>query len=146
MNPLISTFIGGVLGTIVMTVFLFFPRWMKIGNADVVRAVGALITNREDGAFKVGMWVHLASGIIFAYIYLGFMMLSHLPLDFWTGLVAGVIHGAIVMLLVCITVMEHHPIKKYHQRGPMTGVIHFVAHMIYGAVVGLTVQLLSSPV
>lgn len=143
MSSLLVTFLAGVLGTATMTIFLLAPRWLNIGHLDVVRAVGALITKREDGAFKVGLAVHLLSGIVFAYIYYGFLTLSRLPVDLWTGIVVGAAHGAIVMLFVCISIMEHHPIQKYHRRGPMTGVMQFAAHVIYGAVVGSVIHWLA---
>jgi len=44
------------------------------------------------------------------------------------------------MLLVSIVIMEHHPIARYHERGPMTGLAQLLAHLIYGVVVGLIVQ------
>ncbi len=144
MSPLLATLVGGVLGTAAMTVFLLFPRWLNIGHVDIIRAVGALITKRQDGAFKVGLIVHLASGIIFAYLYYGFLMLSRLPVNILTGITMGAIHGAIVMLLTSIVVMEHHPMSKYQRRGPMTGVMQFLAHVIYGAIFGAVVSGLSA--
>jgi hypothetical protein len=50
-----------------------------------------------------------------------------LPVVWWTFGMAGFIHGIIVMLLVCIAVMEHHPIARYHERGPMTGLAQLLA-------------------
>lgn len=144
MSPLLATLVGGVLGTAAMTVFLLFPRWLNIGHVDIIRAVGALITKRQDGAFTVGLIVHLASGIVFGYLYYGFLTLSRLPIDIWTGIVMGAIHGAIVMLLTSIVVMEHHPMSKYQLRGPMTGVMQFLAHVLYGAIFGSVVAGLSA--
>jgi hypothetical protein len=46
------------------------------------------------------------------------------------------------MLLVCIAVMEHHPMARYHERGPMTGLAQLLAHILYGVVVGLVVDAL----
>jgi hypothetical protein len=55
---------------------------------------------------------------------------------------AGFIHGMIVMLLVSIVIMEHHPIARYHERGPMTGVAQLLAHVVYGATAGFLFQAL----
>ena len=144
MTPELSTLIGGLLGTAAMTVFLLLPRWMNWGHVDVIRAAGALVTRGHGNAFQVGFVVHLISGIAFAYIYLGIFSLMNLPLNVLTGLLAGAIHGVIVMLLVSITIMEHHPVAKYRHRGPMTGFMQLFAHAIYGIVVGATVQILTS--
>jgi Family of unknown function (DUF6789) len=130
------------VGTGAMSAFLLLPRWLGIGKIDVIPAVGALITRKAENAFSIGYIVHFASGIVFAYIYWGLLLLMKMPLAWWAFAMAGCIHGIIVMLLVCITVMEHHPIARYHERGPMTGLAQLIAHIVYGVVVGLIVHAL----
>lgn len=142
MNTVITPLIGGLIGTAVMTAFLLAPRWLGLGHVDVIRAAGALMTHRTENAFRPGLALHLVSGVAFAYVYWGLLSLSGLPLNFLTGTLAGFMHGAIVMLLVSIVIMEHHPVAKYHHRGPMTGIAQLVAHVLYGATVGLVVQTL----
>lgn len=123
-----------------MSAFLLFPRWFGIGKIDVIPAVGALVTGRMDNAFSVGYIIHFLSGIAFAYIYWAVILAMGLPMMWWNFAMAGVIHGAIVMLLVCIAIMEHHPIARYHERGPMTGLSQLLAHILYGVILGLIVQ------
>ena len=130
------------MGTAAMSAFLLLPRWLGIGKIDVIPAVGALITGKAENAFSIGYIVHFASGIVFAYIYCGLLLLMKMPLEWWAFAMAGCIHGIVVMLLVCITVMEHHPIARYHERGPMTGLAQLIAHIVYGLVVGLIVHAL----
>lgn len=126
-----------------MTVVLLAPRWMNFAHVDVIRAVGALITKKTDRAFAPGLVVHVVSGILFAYVYQAVLTFAHVPFDFPAGLMLGGVHGVIVMLLVSIAVMEHHPIAKYHRRGPMTGVMQLIAHLFYGGTAGLVMQILS---
>ena len=123
-----------------MSAFLLFPRLLGIGKIDVILAVGALVTHKPDKAFTYGYLLHFGSGIVFAYIYWALIKLLSLPVVWYTFAVAGFIHGIIVMLLVCIVVMEHHPIARFHERGPMTGLAQLLAHILYGLVVGLIVQ------
>ena len=130
------------MGTAAMSVLLLFPRWLGIGKIDVIPSVGALITGKAENALSIGYVVHFASGIIFAYIYWGVLVLMKMPIVWWAFGMAGFIHGIVVMLLVCITVMEHHPIARYHERGPMTGLAQLFAHIVYGVVVGLIVHAL----
>ena len=92
-------------------------------------------------AFPVGLALHIAMGIGFAFIYSAFLSLSALPFNALTGLLLGSIHGVIAMLLVSILIMEHHPEAQYHDRGPATGLAQLGAHMIYGIVVGAIVGL-----
>lgn len=140
MSNWLSPFLGGVLGTAAMTVFLLFPRWLKLGNVDVIRAVGALYTGKVENASQPGAVIHAVSGIFFAYVYAGVIVLSKLPVVWWVFGLAGLLHGVVVMLLVSIVVMEHHPLARYHDRGPMTGFMQLLAHGVYGIVVGIVVQ------
>jgi hypothetical protein len=138
----LSPLLGGLLGTLIMTLSLLMPKWLGIGNVDVVRAVGALITRKVHHAFVPGVIIHFISGIFFAYVYSLILFLSHIPFNAMTGLMMGTLHGVVVMLLVSIVIMEHHPIAYYHKRGPMTGFAQLMAHMLYGLVVGSVVQLM----
>jgi hypothetical protein len=128
------------VGTAAMSAFLLLPRWLGMGKIDVIPAVGALITGKAENAFSIGYIVHFSSGIVFAYIYWGVLLLMKMPITWWAFAMAGCIHGIVVMLLVSITVMEHHPMARYHERGPMTGLAQLIAHIVYGVVVGLIVH------
>jgi hypothetical protein len=89
----------------------------------------------------VGLALHIAMGIGFAFVYSAFLSLSSLPFNALTGLLLGSIHGVIAMLLVSILIMEHHPDPRYHERGVSTGLAQLGAHMLYGTIVGLIVGL-----
>jgi hypothetical protein len=133
---------GGLSGTAVMTCFLLIPRWMEWGKIDVIRAVGSLMTGRRERIFGSGLVVHLGMGILFAFLYAGFLNLSRLPFNTMTGLLLGSLHGVIIMLLVSIMIMEHHPVAGYHEKGLETGLAQLAAHMIYGATVGWVVSVM----
>jgi len=143
MRTWLIPFYGGLAGTLVMTIFLLLPRWMEWGKTDVIPAVGSLIMGRREGAFFPGLIAHLSMGVLFAYLYAGFLMLSHLPFNAMTGLLLGSVQGVIVMLLVSIVIMEHHPIAYYHDKGLGTGLAQLLAHMLYGATVGWVVGMMS---
>ena len=136
----LAPLIGGIVGTAAMSALLLLPRWLGIGKIDVIPAVGALITGKSEHAFSIGYIVHFGSGIIFAYIYWGLLLAMKMPIVWWAFGLAGCIHGIVVMLLVSIAVMEHHPVARYHERGPMTGLAQLLAHIVYGVVVGLIVD------
>jgi hypothetical protein len=48
----------------------------------------------------------------------------------------------IIMLLVSIIIMEHHPVAGYHEKGLETGLAQLAAHMLYGATVGWVVSVM----
>ena len=62
--------------------------------------------------------------------------------DAMTGAMLGTIHGVIVMLLVAIAIMEHHPVARYHEKGLSTGISQLVAHILYGLTVGTVVDIM----
>ena len=143
MNISIAPLIGGLAGTAAMNLLLQIPKWVGLGNIDIIRAAGALITRKQERAFLPGLIIHFGAGIIFAYAYVLLLSLSHIPINPLTGLFLGSLHGALIMLLVSIMILEHHPIATYHDRGPMTGFAQLLAHMVYGLIVGTVVLLLS---
>jgi len=138
MNSWFMILVSGIVGTAAMTLFLLIPRWAGWAHVDVIRAGGALVIGGIGrGSFAVGMGIHIALGIIFSFVYATFLHLSSLPFNALTGLLLGSLHGVVVMLLVSIVIMEHHPIARYHERGPATGLAQLAAHMIYGFSMGL---------
>ena len=143
MKTVIFLLSGGLAGTAAMTLFLLLPRWLGRAHVDVIRAGGSLVVGSSNpSAFPVGLSIHIAMGIGFAFVYSAFLSLSSLPFNALTGLLLGSIHGVIAMLLVSILIMEHHPEPRYHDRGPSTGLAQLGAHMLYGTVVGSVVALL----
>ena len=142
MDSVIPLLIGGICGTLVMTTFLLVPRWLGLGKIDVMPAVGSLILRREQNVFRIGLLLHLGMGLTFAFIYAAFLGLSRLPFNAMTGAMLGAVHGVIVMLLVAIAIMEHHPVARYHAKGLSTGIAQLVAHILYGLTVGTVVSLM----
>ena len=116
---------------------------MEWGKMDVIRATGALLTARRERIFRFGLVFHLGMGIFFAFLYGAFLGLSRLPFNALTGLLLGSLHGVVIMLLVSIVIMEHHPIAGYHEKGLGSGLAQLMAHMIYGVTVGAVVSLMS---
>jgi hypothetical protein len=144
MKTYLAIFLGGIAGTAVLTLFLLLPSYLGWGRVEVFRAVGSLMTGKSEKAFSTGVFLHIALGILFAYVYAGFLSLSHLPFNALSGLFLGTLHGSVVMLLVGIVILEHHPVAAYHERGPAMGLAQLVAHMLYGVTVGAVVSLLSA--
>jgi len=142
MASIVTLFTAGICGTLVMTTFLLVPRWMGVGKIDVMHAVGSLIRHREQNVFMTGLLVHLGMGLTFAFVYAAFLELSRLPFNAMTGAMLGGIHGVIVMLLVAIVIMEHHPVARYHEKGLSTGLSQLVAHILYGLTVGMVVGMM----
>lgn len=132
--------VAGIVGTIGMTVFLNIITKTGIAHADMVRAVGSLLTKSLNNAFNIGLLIHSGWGIIFGIIYVLILVslkLNSSLLIISVGAIIGFIHGFAVSLLLVVAVAEHHPLEQFKNPGFAVAVAHFVAHLIFGTLVGL---------
>ena len=133
------TAIAGVAATIVMSAVMYLFHWGSFAEADMIRALGSLVTKKEEDSLIVGAAIHLVSGVFFAFVYIGTW--SMFPLEgvqvlSLFGVVGGAFHGLVVSFLLVSTVSQHHPVERFRNAGIGVGVAHFVGHIAYGATVG----------
>jgi hypothetical protein len=115
--------------------------WAK---ANMVTALGSLITRKRDNAFRVGATIHLCAAIVFAVLYAAIMVrlgFTRLPAAMMLGGGIGFVHGLIVSLGLVWVVAEQHPLEEYTDAGLAIGLSHLVGHVAYGLVVGFVVAL-----
>ncbi|NDE16654.1 hypothetical protein EBZ80_17155 [bacterium] len=136
----------GIAATTAMTSFLYIIHWTGFANGDMVRAIGSAITGREEKSLLPGMAFHFIAGILFAALYI--YTLSFIP-DMARGspgrvarltelgALLGFVQGLIVSFGLVIAVAEHHPIDRFREAGFRVALVHIVAHVIFGAVVGM---------
>lgn len=145
LNILAISLISGITGTLFMTIFMMAVNQSGMVNADMVRALGSFFTKSLNKSFQVGIIIHFISGIFFAFFYSiaitsfnisGFLSFAG------AGTLIGFIHGAVVAFLLVSTVAENHPLKKFQQAGFSVAVVHWVAHLIYGFIVGSVIGLM----
>lgn len=141
-NTIWAAFASGLLGTLVM--MLFMDKITKSGwaNADMVRALGSIFTRSLHNSFGVGIILHIVFGILIAFVYvLGFYIFNvHTFLgSIGVGFGLGFFHGIVVSLLLIVTVAEHHPVKEFQEAGLPVAAAHFAAHIVYGLVVGVVI-------
>jgi hypothetical protein len=138
--------IAGVIGTAGMTIFLQIITKTGVANADMVRALGSLFTKSLDSAFSVGIVIHTISGIIFAFIYaiiITSFNLQGIIKSASAGTIMGFIQGGIVGFVLVTSVAENHPLPDFQKAGFSVAVVHWLAHVIYGFIVGLIVGLIT---
>ena len=136
MQGIFVPLLAGLLGTAVMTLLLMLPHWMGLPRVDLIRAVGSYVTKNRETAFGPGMAINFVVGILFGYAYYWGYRFTGVPLTPLFGMAGGVVHGALVMLFAVVAILEHHPDKRYQQRGPMTAFAQLLGHIVYGLVVG----------
>lgn len=135
-SHLLIPVVAGVIGSFAMATLMLVPARLQMFRVDVVRAVGALVTRDRGNAHVPGMIIHMIMGAMAAVFYKWFFDYMGIPLFFATGLFVGAVHGVLVMLLVSIFVLEHHPMKRYQRRGFGTGFAQIFGHAFFGLIVG----------
>lgn len=139
MQYFIIPIIAGVIGSFAMASLMLVPAKLGMFRIDVVRAVGALITRERHNAHLPGMVIHMVIGALSAVFYKWIFDYMGIPLFWATGIFAGLVHGVLVMLIVAIFVLEHHPMKRYQRRGFGTGFAQIFGHAVFGLIVGLLI-------
>lgn len=140
MIEILQTILAGIIATAAMCVALYIIQWRGLAEADMVRAIGSIVTRNEQNAMPIGLVIQFFSGIVFAFIYIS--VWSTLPIAEFQhyvllGLVTGFAHGLVVSFMLVVLVAEHHPLPRFQNAGMGVAVAHLVAHVVYGLLVGL---------
>ncbi len=143
MQDIFVPLLAGLVATSVMTLLLMMPHWFGLPRVDLIRAVGSFVTKNRETAFWPGMALNFFVGIVFGYVYYWAFRFTGIPLTPLFGAVAGAVHGAMAMLFAVVGILEHHPDKRYQQRGPMTAFAQLLGHIVYGIIVGVICYQLS---
>jgi hypothetical protein len=117
--------------------------------------LGTLFTSNRDRAMWIGILVHLMNGYIFAFFYFGVFMLHPLGSYWMLGTLIGFIHGLFILSVGMSVLPSIHPRMATERSGPNptrlleppgflalhygrgTPVVTIIAHMIYGAGLGI---------
>lgn len=133
---------AGALGLGAMEIVFWLIGRLGWAKADMILALGSLITKSRENGFRVGLAIHGASAVVFALLYtLGLMAIGYtaLPNSLMVGLGVGVLHGLVVSLMLVWVIADQHPLEEFKEADLAIGLSHVVAHAAFGAVVGLVV-------
>lgn len=140
MSSLVFVIISGFTATLVMIAIMELTTRAKLANADMIRAIGSIITKSYENALTPGLLIHFSSGIFFAIIYFyafGFLLPNKPNLAPVAGLAFGFFHGIVVTLSVVNLISKHHPLKKFQETGLYMALAHIIGHIVYGLSVGV---------
>lgn len=145
----------GLLATIVLTTLLAGSQGLGFTRMNIPFLLGTMCTPNRDRAKVVGVLIHLAGGVVFAWLYLvGFQLWG--GASWWKGMVFAAIHAAF-LLTVGLTLMPGiHPRMASELEGPTvvrqleppgflgmhygtrTPISIFLAYLVFGAILGST--------
>ncbi len=135
-----QTLLAGMVATACMSVAMWAIHSLGLSRADMIRALGSLLTKRIENALLPGMVTHFLSGVMFAFPYA--IVIGSFPLGPWwsfltAGAILGLFHGFVVGFLLVAFVAENHPLSEFREVGVSVAAAHVAGHVVYGAVVGL---------
>lgn len=139
---LLTALLAGLLAAAAMEAVLWVIGAAGWAKADMVVALGGLLTARRDNAWRVGAFVHAGAAVVFAILYTLLMMkleLTAMPEAMLLGGAVGFFHGLIVSLGLVWVVADRHPLEEFNEAGLAIGLAHLVGHVVYGGVVGIVV-------
>lgn len=142
MQFLLTALLAGILAGAAMEAALWVIGAAGWAKADMIVALGGLLTKRRDNAWRVGAFVHVVAAIVFAVLYTLLMLkleMTAMPQSMLLGGAVGFGHGLIVSLGLVWVVAERHPLEEFNEAGLAIGLSHLVGHVVYGAVVGFVV-------
>lgn len=130
--------VAGFVATAGMTLVLWTINRSGWTNADMVRALGSLVTRSYEKASGVGVLVHFAGGVVFAAVYLHILSvlgLSSLPGEIFVGGFLGFGQGFIVGWAI-IRFAFRHPVEQFQRADYQVAIAHCLGHVVYGMLVG----------
>ena len=145
MFPLL-VIVAGIAGTALMTGVMWFIHRAGWANADMIRAVGSLVTRRYERSLEPGLLLHFTAGCLFAIPYL--LIIRSLDTTRAGEIIAvaaaiGTFHGAAMIFVLMALVAENHPVEQFRSAGVDVAAAHIVGHVAYGLGVGLIAALVA---
>lgn len=151
---LYNVLIWGFAATLTLTTLMVWSKYLGLTRMDIPFMLGTLFTNSRDKASRVGFLSHLVMGWFFAFIYSMAFQTSGLQ-TWWFGLVIGFVHASFVLSAGLQVLNSFHPRMARPYQGPTptrlleppgflalnygkgTPIATYIAHLIYGAVLGM---------
>lgn len=147
----------GLVATTLLTAVLILVQLMGWTRLDLPLMLGTVVVGDPDRARVVGFFLHLLVGQVFALFYAaGFAALG--GAGWMRGSLFGLVHSGVALTVLVPLLPGIHPRMASERAGPAAGagleppgllashygvgtpLVTIVAHVVYGAVLGLTFQ------
>jgi uncharacterized membrane protein YagU involved in acid resistance len=133
MKPnLTKLFLGGLAGTAVMTLMMYFVAPMMLGQPmDIATMLGSVM----GGSWALGMVAHFMNGAVIFPLVFAFVAASLLP---GSATVKGVGWGVVLWLVAQLVVMPMMGAGVFSANagGMMAAVASLMGHVVYGGLLG----------
>jgi uncharacterized membrane protein YagU involved in acid resistance len=147
----------GLVATAALTAVMIVAQLAGLTRLDLPLVLGTVVTADPDRARVAGFFLHLLAGQVFALGYAATFALLHRA-TWWLGALLGALHVVIALAVLLPLLPGVHPRMASHRAGPastagleppglfalnygvQTPAVTVLAHLVYGAVLGLLLQ------
>jgi hypothetical protein len=147
----------GLVATSALTAVMIAAQLAGLTRLDLPLVLGTIVTEDPDRARVAGFFIHLLVGQGFALGYAATFALLHRA-TWWLGVLLGLLHVAVALTVLLPLLPGVHPRMASHRAGPastaaleppgllavnygpQTPAVAVVAHLVYGAALGLLLQ------
>lgn len=147
----------GVVATGLLTVVLVAAQLSGLTRLDLPLVLGTFVVADPDRARVVGAVGHLVFGQVFAFFYAAGFAEFEMS-GWWLGALFGIAHAAVALAVIIPLLPGAHPRMASERAGPdsaatleppglfarnyglSTPAVTLVAHVVYGAALGLVLQ------
>lgn len=136
--------VAGLIGAAGMAAVLFLFSRKGWTRANLIVALGSVVTRKSQNAFGVGITLHAVAGIVFAMVYtiiFAFFGLDHPLAILFVGLFLGFLHGIVMSLIIVVTLVLSEGDGEFKKVEFSAGPVHLIGHIVYGLLVGAVVGL-----
>jgi hypothetical protein len=149
--------LAGFVATVVLTTIEAGSQQARLSRMSIPYLLGSILTEGREKAKWVGFLIHLVNGEIFALVYVA--LFHFWGAGVWRGLLIGLAHAAVVLLVVVPLLPSIHPRMASEEQGPTVTrqleppgplALHYGAstplfvvlgHAAYGIILGLLYKL-----
>jgi hypothetical protein len=148
-----SVLLWGFAATLVLTTVMTSAQGFGVTRMSIPFMVGTIVTPARDRAMVIGYALHFVNGLLFALVYaLFFEAIGRATWPLGTGF--GAVHAVFVLTvgMAALPGMHPHMVSEYYgptpnrllqppgflalNYGRRTPIVTFLAHLLYGAILG----------
>jgi hypothetical protein len=151
---LYNLILWGFAATLVLTTIMTSAKYLGLTRMDLPFLLGTIFTSNRNKAPWIGFIIHVIAGWFFAFIYGAAFETSGIC-TWWFGMATGFVHAGFVLTVGLQIVNTFHPRMARPFQGPTptkqleppgflalnygggTPIVTFLAHLIYGAILGI---------
>jgi hypothetical protein len=153
-----SILLWGFAATIVLTTMMTLAQGLGFTRMSIPFMIGTIVTPARDRAMVVGYGMHFLNGFAFALVYALFFEALHRT-GWMLGAGFGALHAIFVLTvgMAALPGLHPHMVSEYYgptinrllqppgflalNYGRRTPIVTFLAHVVYGAILGGFYQL-----